>query len=138
MARDKYHFQVREALEKDGWKITHDPFRLKIGRKEIFIDLGAERLLAAEKGDEQIAVEVKSFPHASFLADFYEAVGKFITYEDALNLREPDRRLFLAIPEHVFLDEMENEELIQKVIQHRGVHFFVFNVQEKIIVKWIK
>jgi hypothetical protein len=31
MARDKYHFQVREALEKEGWTITHDPLIIPIG-----------------------------------------------------------------------------------------------------------
>lgn len=60
-ARDIYHDQVRTALEKDGWAVTHDPFRLKWRDKKMYIDLGAERLLAAEKGTQKIAVEVKSF-----------------------------------------------------------------------------
>ena len=138
MARDKYHEHVKQALLKDGWTITHDPYRLKIGSKDLFIDLGAERLLAAERGEEKIAIEVKSFPHLSFLADFYEAVGKFLTYEDALLKKEPQRILFLAVPEHVFVEEMENEELIETVIDHRNIHLLIFNVEQKIIVKWIK
>lgn len=31
MAKDIYHEAVREALIKDGWTITHDPFILKGG-----------------------------------------------------------------------------------------------------------
>ncbi len=27
-AKDKYHQQVRHALEKEGWTITHDPYML--------------------------------------------------------------------------------------------------------------
>ena len=29
-ARDIYHTQTRNALEKDGWQITHDPYRIKL------------------------------------------------------------------------------------------------------------
>ena len=61
MARDKYHNVVRRALEKDGWTITHDPLRYKIGSRKIEVDLGAEQLIGAEKGTEKIAVEIKSF-----------------------------------------------------------------------------
>jgi XisH protein len=30
MAKDFYHDNVRQALEKDGWHITHDPYKAKI------------------------------------------------------------------------------------------------------------
>lgn len=136
--KDKYHDEVRTALENDGWTITHDPYYFKVGGKEIYIDLGAERLLAAEKGEEKVAVEVKSFPRISFLTDFYEAIGKFVIYEDALKIQEPDRMLFLAIPDHIYFEEMEKEELVQMVVSNRNVHFFVFNTENQSIVKWIK
>ncbi len=29
MARDKFHYIVREALEKEGWTIKSDPFITK-------------------------------------------------------------------------------------------------------------
>jgi hypothetical protein len=61
MARDIYHDTVRTALIKDGWTITDDPFTLKVGGRSTFVDLGAEKLFAAEKEDRRIAVEVKSF-----------------------------------------------------------------------------
>lgn len=60
-AKDTYHDAVKTALTKDGWTITDDPLYLKCGYKDLFIDLGAEQLLAAEKGKRKIAVEVKSF-----------------------------------------------------------------------------
>jgi hypothetical protein len=34
---------------------------LKLGRRDLLVDLGAEKLLAAEKNNDRIAVEVKSF-----------------------------------------------------------------------------
>ena len=61
-AHDIYHDTVKSALVKDGWTITHDPIRLRLRRgKNLFVDLGAELLLAAERGAEKIAVEIKSF-----------------------------------------------------------------------------
>ena len=45
-------YLFREALEKDGWTITHDDFPFKVGKVGFRIDLGAERLLIAEKGLE--------------------------------------------------------------------------------------
>lgn len=60
-AHDLYHNAVKSALVKDGWTITHDPFTITFGRRDVYVDLGAERMIAAEKGNERIAVEIKSF-----------------------------------------------------------------------------
>ncbi len=48
-ARDLYHDTVKKALVKDGWTITHDPFKLTVGIRDYFVDLGAQELVAAEK-----------------------------------------------------------------------------------------
>ena len=80
--RDIYHDAVRNALLKDGWQITHDPLVLKWGWKDLFIDLGAERLLAAEKDQQKIAVEIKSFTGPSDMADLERALGQYIVYHD--------------------------------------------------------
>jgi len=60
-AKDLFHDCVRHALIHDGWTITHDPLRLNWGGKDLYVDLGAEQLMAAEKSGQRIAVEVKSF-----------------------------------------------------------------------------
>jgi hypothetical protein len=75
-AKDTYHDAVRTALIRDGWTITHDPFTISFGNTDVYADLGAERPLAAEKADERIAVEVKSFLGASGLRDFELALGQ--------------------------------------------------------------
>lgn len=49
MAKDLYHDVVKKALINEGWTVTHDPYPLKIGSVRMFIDLGAERIIAAEK-----------------------------------------------------------------------------------------
>lgn len=90
-ARDLYHDAVKNALVKDGWTITHDPIRLRLRRgKNLFVDLGAERLLAAEKGTEKIAVEIKSFVRASDMKDLEDAVGQFVLYAHLMQRYYPD------------------------------------------------
>jgi hypothetical protein len=96
-AKDFYHNTVRDALDKDGWKITHDPLEFRVG-VIVRIDLAAEQLITAEKGVEKIAVEVKSFLAGSTLAEFHGALGQYINYRRALRRREPDRVLYLAVP----------------------------------------
>ena len=78
MAKDIYHEAVKIALIKDGWTITEDPLRLKFGGRMTYVDLGAEKLLAAQKEGQQIAVEVKSFLNPSPVKDLEQALGQYI------------------------------------------------------------
>jgi hypothetical protein len=74
-ARDAFHDAVKQALIKDGWTITHDPFVIRVGKRSLLIDLAAENLLAARREDQTIAVEIKSFTGRSDLDDFRNALG---------------------------------------------------------------
>ena len=97
-AKDRYHNAVKSALLKENWIIT-DPLRLKFSdQDEVRIDLGAERLLAAEKGHEKIAIEIKSFLSESALFDYHAALGQFLNYRLVLGSLDPDRTLYLAVP----------------------------------------
>jgi len=136
-ARDYYHDTVRNALIKDGWTITHDPYRLKLARgKNLFVDLGAERLIAAEKGIEKIAIEIKSFRSASDMKDLEEAVGQFVLYEHLLNRYEPDRKLYLAIPENV-RNAVFEEEAGQVLLEDKILRLLTFDITTEEVVKWI-
>jgi hypothetical protein len=48
-AKDVFHNAVKNALQKEGWIITDDPFFIRFGGINIYIDLGAEKVIAAEK-----------------------------------------------------------------------------------------
>lgn len=69
---------MKRALQKDGWTITHDPFPLKIAKKRLSVDLGAERLISAENATRKIVVEVKSFVGQSDVKDLEQALGQYI------------------------------------------------------------
>jgi hypothetical protein len=134
-AKDKVHQQVVRALKKDGWKITHDPFKVLWKTRKLLVDLGAEKLIAAQKGTDKIAVEIKSFIGASDLEDLYQAIGQFILYRKALRKTDPARTLFLAIDEAAFkqvFDDPEGESLRAE----EGIRLLVFDKKTEEIILW--
>lgn len=135
-AKDIFHDAVKHALIQDGWAITHDPLSLKVGRKDLFVDLGAERFLAAERQDEKIAVEVKSFVGASEVENLRDAVGQYVLYQSALAKIEPERTLYLAIRQRIYADVFEEE--IGRMLLERGiVKLIVFDPKTEVILQWI-
>jgi hypothetical protein len=134
--RDIYHDHVRNALIKDGWVITHDPLKLVWGGKDLFVDLGAEQLIAAEKSGRKIAVEVKSFVGKSDVDDLEKALGQYVLYHDVLAEREPERDLYLAVRASVFSDLFE-EPLGKLLLKNSRVQLIVFDPWMEEIVKWI-
>ena len=134
-AKDMYHDIVKNALIKDGWTITHDPFRLQWGNNLLYVDLGAQRLLAATKEERKIAVEVKSFASPSNIADLENALGQYILYQNIIEEVEPDWTLYLAVHEEVFTDVFE-ESLGQMLIRKNRLKLVIFSKTEETIVKW--
>ena len=135
-ARDIYHSIFKNALTKDGWTVTHDPLKLQCGKKDLYVDLGAEKLIAAEKENQKIAVEVKSFVGRSDIDDLEKALGQYILYHDILSKREPDRCLYLAVHDEIFTDLFE-EPIGQLLIDNNRLRLIVFNSITQVISKWI-
>jgi XisH protein len=133
--KDRFHQTVKNALEKEGWTIT-DPFPLTIGTLKLEIDLGAEKVLVAQKENKKIAVEVKSFLKASKITDFYQAFGQFFPYKVALDEIEPDRELYLAIPESVY-ETLFREILIQKLLVQYPMKLIIYTTDTEEIKSWI-
>lgn len=138
MAKDIFHNNVREALEKDGWHISKDPLRIYISDSDYMeIDLAAESLFTAEKEGIKIAVEVKSFVRKSLISAFHEAIGQYLDYQSALEDTDPDRKVYLAIPEDTFSSELFQGRFIQKRFAEENIRLMVFDVSKNIIKKWI-
>jgi XisH protein len=105
MAKDRFHAQVKAALIKNLWSITHDPFSIQISDAvRLQIDLGAENTIAAQRDREKIAVEIKSFIADSDISEFHAALGQYLNYVQALEDKEPDRVLYLAVPIETYSD----------------------------------
>ena len=122
-------------LIKEGWTITHDPYTLNTTQRRLGIDLGAEKVLAAQRDKEIIAVEIKSFLNPSPIYDFHQAVGQYVNYFNLLRRNEPDRKLFVAIPIetfHSFLSEPDIWELVEAV----PMPLIIYDEQNQEIHKW--
>ena len=137
MAKDKHHEAVRLALEKEGWLVTDDPLSFNIGDASFRIDLGAENCLGAERGTERIAVEIKTFLQPSPMHAFHEAAGQYDNYLIALQMSDPTRMLFLAIPERIY-DTFFQREFIKKVVEIKKIRLIVYEPTEELIISWIK
>ncbi|MEZ2232237.1 XisH family protein [Microcoleus sp.] len=134
-AKDAFHEVVKIALQKDGWQITHDPYNLQAGTLELYIDLGAEKVVAAEKDGQKIAVEIKSFTGPSKISQFYTALGQFISYRAALQKQEIDRILYLAVPGNVY-DSFFTMGFIQSLVQQNQIHLIVYDIEQEAIAQW--
>jgi XisH protein len=136
MAKDRFHYVVRTALEKEGWQITADPYEIRVDDIDFEIDLAAERLLAAVRDDQKIAVEVKSFISSSNVSDFHTALGQFLNYRDALETIDPNRQLFLAVRSPVY-DSFFQRRFIVAAIQRYRLKLVVYDVAQEVIIKWL-
>jgi hypothetical protein len=135
-AKDKFPAVVRIALEKEQWKITDDPLRLEVGSTKFEIDLGAEQLLGAQRGEEKIAVEIKTFLSDSPLTDYHAALGQFLNYRLALEISDPTRILYLAVPIGVY-ESFFKREFAQISVERYQIKQIIYDPIREVIVQWI-
>jgi hypothetical protein len=138
MAKDKFHDIAKTALENDGWLVTADPYHIKdknLVTKSLEIDLAAEKLIAAEKGTEKIAVEIKSLIADSTIYEFHSILGQYLNYQVALEVVEPDRTLYIAIPEFGY-EKLMKEGLTRLVLARFKIKLIIFDIENQIITKW--
>jgi hypothetical protein len=136
-ARNIHHDAVVHALTADGWTVTHDPLTVSYGGRDLFVDLAAERvLLAAEKANRRIAVEIRSFLSPSPIRDLEEAVGQYDIYRTVLSETEPERLLYLALPRRAH-DILFTERFGQLILARLKLHLLVFDEREEKIIQWI-
>ena len=135
-AKDIFHDAVKNGLQKEGWIVTDDPLSLKFGDTRVYIDLGAERILAAQKGEEKIAVEIKTFIGVSVVFDFHVAIGQFINYQVALENKEPSRLLYLAIPQEIH-NTFFQSLLAKTVIAKYQIRLIIYDPEKEVIIEWL-
>lgn len=136
-ARNIHHAVVVRALTADGWTITHDPYPLSFGGKDLFVDLGAEEAtLAAEKEGRRIAVEIQSFLGRSLVRSLEEAVGQYEIYRLLLAATDSDRALYMAVSVSTYRGVLA-DQFGQLVVSGLNLRLVVFDEQQERIVQWI-
>jgi XisH protein len=144
MARDLFHYAVRAALEKEKWVITDDPLKVGAGGAKFEIrlrlrdanDLGAERIVAADRGEERIAIEIKTFAGDSPITDYHAALGQFLNYRLALELNNIDRSLYLAIPTLIY-EAFFQKEFLKISVERYQIKLIVYEPVNEVIERWI-
>jgi len=134
-ANDIFHDIVKKALIREGWEITHDPFLITYGKTDFYIDLGAERILAAEKEEKKIAVEIKSFLADSVTYEFHAALGQFMNYSYVLEENEPDRTLYMAVPAHIY-NSFFKSDFGQMAVRKSGLRIISYDSEKGEIEEW--
>jgi hypothetical protein len=136
-AKDIFHEAVKQALQKEQWVITDDPLKLEFGNVKFKIDLGAEKLIAAHKNSEKIAVEIKSFLNPSAITDFYSALGQFLSSRLALEAIDPERILYVAVPLDTYRTFFQLE-FTRIAVQRYQISLIVYDSVNEVIVQWIR
>ncbi|NES18803.1 MAG: fatty-acid oxidation protein subunit alpha [Symploca sp. SIO3E6] len=136
-AKDIFHDAVKIALEKDGWIILRENFRVKVDEEglALFIDLAAQKLISAEKNGRKIAVEVKGFQEESNFYQFHAALGQYLNYRSGLREVMPDYILYLAIPLEIYHEFFEIK-FIQKRIEEHNLKLLIFCPDIEEIILW--
>lgn len=63
--------------------------------------------------------------------------NQFITYRSALCKEEPDRKLYLAVPTHIY-DRFFVMPLIQEIVEQNQMLLLVYNIAREAITRWKK
>ena len=134
--KDVIHEAVKNALIKDGWTITADPYVIDYDDLTLFADLAADRALAAEKEGRRIALEIKSFLGRSEVREFETALGQYQLYRGLLEVTDPSRKLFLAVRDATY-DDFLQRPAIRLVVRRFQVALVVVNVESEEINQWI-
>lgn len=135
--KDNLHENAKNALIKDGWVITHDPYIVEYDREKLYIDLGAEAPIGAEKGGRKIAVEIKSFLGKSGITDLERALGQYILYRNLLRRLDPDRVMFLAMPTEAFNSILDVTEGRDMIVEER-LKLVLFDAVAEAVERWIE
>jgi hypothetical protein len=135
-AKDVYHNAVKTALVKDGWTITADPYTIKFEELQLFADLGAGRTVIAQRNQQEIIVEIKSFIGRSLIHDLQNALGQYIIYRTLLSVTNPTYKVYLAISQEIY-ENFFSQVAIKFIIQHNQVALLVVNIDTEEVIQWI-
>lgn len=143
--RDAIHNIIRQALTKEGWEITDDPYVISYGERFLFIDLAARldvlngiagRFIGARRGSSRIAVEIKEFRGNSAIADLEQAIGQYVLYRLLLEQVDSERELYLAVADTTF-DGIFSEPIGELVMRELPMKLLIVDVEAVEVKRWI-
>ncbi len=134
---DAHHEAVKAALTKDGWRVTHDPFTIKLPDLKLYVDLAAEKVYQDDHQPRKVAIEIKVFGGLSFINEFEKAVGQYLIYRQFLEELFPERTLYLAVSAQAFEGSFQQPS-IRAIVAKQQIKLLVFNADTEEILQWIE
>ena len=134
--QDLYHDIVRDALRKDGWRITHTALQLKAQAASRAGKLWEGPWLIADKDERKVAVAVDSFVGRSSPADVIQTWGRLGLSRPRLHALDSDRVVCLAVRQATYsacFGGIEGDLLLEK--EH--MRLIVFDPRAEVIVQWV-
>ena len=129
-AKDTYHNAVKNALIKDGWTITADPYPLEYEDVELYPDLAIEKLISEDQKQRKIIIEIKSFIRPSLMKDFQNALGQYIVYRDLIQLAQDEyQEIYLAIKDEIY-ETFFQRKSIKAVVKLNQIALVIIDTQK--------
>jgi hypothetical protein len=134
-AIDSCQAQVLQALHKQGWQVIEEPVPIRLDDRRMTF---ADALLRKPQLQQQIiVVEIKCFVQKRVeLDDFYQAVGQYLFYRNALALENVYTPLYLAIPDTTYTNLFKKAP-IQATLKDAKIKLIIVNLVDEEVVSWI-
>jgi hypothetical protein len=134
-AKDTYHDAVKNALIKDGWTITFDPYPIKYEEVKLVADLAGEKTISATREGQKIVLEIKSFLSRSPMREFETALGQYLIYQTFLSITHPDHKIYLVVGKNIY-EKFFTQVAIELILQKYQVLLLVVDLTKEEVIKW--
>ena len=134
-AKDTYHDAVKNALIKDGWTITFDPYPIKYEEVKLVADLAGEKTISATREGQKIVIEIKSFLSRSPMREFETALGQYLIYQTFLSITHPEHKVYLAVGNKIY-EKFFTQITIELILEKYQVLLLVVDINKEEIIKW--
>jgi hypothetical protein len=127
---------IIQALSKAGWDILRTNLIVLFHNdtRRLYIDLYCQRLI--DDQSNRILIEVKCFSRGT-LEEYYEAIGQYMVYRQAMKLQKIPYPLYLAIPHKVYLNLFQQDALYN-TWKDAKLKLLTVDLRAKEIRQWIQ
>lgn len=134
--KDAIHEAVRNALLKDGWTITDDPYHIQYEEVSVFADLRVERSEVQGLIRRALVIEIKGFSGLSPMHQLEEALGQYQIYRSYLRDTAPEERVYLAVDSETY-DTLFVRRAFRRIVEDYQMSLLVVDMEEEEVARWI-
>ena len=134
--KDQIHEAVKNALIKDGWTITDDPYRIVYEDTDVYADL---RIVKKQNGDtlhRTLVIEIKGFTGDSPMHNLEGALGQYELYRIYLKNIAPEEKLYLAISDKVYREQFARPSFAL-IVMEKILPLLVIDTELEEVTQWI-